>query len=156
MTQFPSTAILHHTSNKANTQFGLLEGMYALHSLQKWLRAQEPGPNQQRQPSTSSVIAPPKTMWSTELSDEEDNPLTRTSLALQMTSYHFFWTQIVMKTTMGMTLSHAKTKMMESLWKLLINLTHYTMVQSVEENTQCAERAKHHKRTRMQPWATEQ
>ena len=117
MTQFPSTAILHHTSNKANTQFGLLEGMYTLHSLQKWLRTQQPRSNQQRQPSTSSIIAPPKTMWSTELSDEEDNPLARTSLALQMTSYHFFWTQIMMKTTMGMTLSHAKTKKMESLWK---------------------------------------
>ena len=74
MTQFPSTAILHHTSNKANTQLGLLEGMYALHSVQKWLRTQQPRPNQQRQPSTSSVIAPPKTMWSTELSDEEDKP----------------------------------------------------------------------------------
>ena len=74
MTQFPSTAILHHTSNKANTQFGLLEGMCALHSLQKWLQTQQPRPNQQRQPSTSSVIAPLKTMWSTELSDEEDKP----------------------------------------------------------------------------------
>ena len=75
---------------------------------------------------TSSVIAPLKTMWSIELSDDEDNSLARTSQALQMTSLHLFWMQITMMTTMGMTHSHVKIKIMENLWKLLNNLTHLT------------------------------
>ena len=147
MMQLPSTDILHRTLNKANTQFGLLEGMHALHSLQKWLRAQEPGPNQQRQPSTSSVIAPLKTMWSIELSDDEDNPLARNSQALQMTSHHLSWMQILMMTTMSMTHSHLKIKNDGEFVEALVQLgTLHTTAQSVEEN----------KRTRMQSWATEQ
>ena len=62
-----------------------------------------------------------------------------------------------MMTTMSMTHSHLKIKNDGEFVEALVQLgTLHTMAQSVEENTQCAERAKRNKRTRMLPQATEQ
>ena len=75
MTQLPSTTILHRTPEGADTQLSLLEGTRALHPLQKWLGVQNPGAYLQTQHPTPYAFTPLRSMWSAEISDDEDEPL---------------------------------------------------------------------------------
>ena len=74
MTRLPSTTILHRTPEGADTQLALMEGTRALHPLQKWLGVQEPGAYQQTQHPTPYAFTPLQSMWSAEISDDEDEP----------------------------------------------------------------------------------
>ena len=78
-------------------------------------------------------------MWSTELSNEEDKPPSKDQPGITNDFLPLLLDADNNDDNNGYAPQPRKIKMMESLWKLLINLTHYTMVQSVEENTQCAE-----------------
>ena len=78
MTRLPSTVILHHTPDGADTQFGLLSGLHMDHPLKKWIGVLAPGSYTQAAPNAKHAFIRLHSMWSEQVdpndSDDDDAP----------------------------------------------------------------------------------